>query len=178
MANDPCHVCLPMNPCLSYRTEKGAFFTLASTAIRNRLIDYARKEQRHKSLLSLDLPSSQDDSRSLGEQLPDRSDKMNEVLQITAARTEIEEFSSTELARAYTVRSIADNCTPDRSEPWMPALACWIMRNPTLAAFGPDDSQQKTASGSAGCRFWNRAENPGTAPEISRCHSSGLHQWF
>ena len=49
---------------LSYRTEKGAFFTLASTAIRNRLIDYARKEQRHKSLLSLDLPSSQDD-RSL-----------------------------------------------------------------------------------------------------------------
>lgn len=95
---------------LSYRTEKGAFFTLASTAIRNRLIDYARKEQRHKSLLSLDLPSSQDDSRSLGEQLPDRSDKMNEVLQITAARTEIEEFSHQLESFGLTLSDIADNC--------------------------------------------------------------------
>lgn len=95
---------------LSYRTEKGAFFTLASTAIRNRLIDYARKEQRHKSLLSLDLPSAQDDSRSLGEQLPDRSDKMNEVLQITAARTEIEEFSHQLESFGLTLSDIADNC--------------------------------------------------------------------
>ena len=95
---------------LSYRTEKGAFLTLASTAIRNRLIDYARKEQRHKSLLSLDLPSSQDDSRSLGEQLPDRSDKMNEVLQITATRTEIEEFSHQLESFGLTLSDIADNC--------------------------------------------------------------------
>ena len=95
---------------LSYRTEKGSFLMLASTAIRNRLIDYARKEQRHKSLISLELPSSQDDSRSLGEQLSDRSDKMNEVLQITAARTEIEEFSHQLESFGLTLSDIADNC--------------------------------------------------------------------
>ena len=32
---------------LSYRQEKGAFLRFASTGIRNRLIDYRRKERRH-----------------------------------------------------------------------------------------------------------------------------------
>lgn len=49
-------------------------------------------------------------ARSLGEQLPDRSDKMNEVLQITAARTEIEEFSHQLESFGLTLSDIADNC--------------------------------------------------------------------
>lgn len=49
-------------------------------------------------------------ARSLGEQLPDRSDKMNEVLQITAAHTEIEEFSHQLESFGLTLSDIADNC--------------------------------------------------------------------
>ena len=44
---------------MSYQRSKGAFLPLASTVIRNRLIDHYRREKRHKGLLSLNQKVSQ-----------------------------------------------------------------------------------------------------------------------
>ena len=51
---------------LSYQRGRGSFLKLASVSIRNRLIDYARKEQRHTGTVSLDTPVSDgENSRTL-----------------------------------------------------------------------------------------------------------------
>lgn len=95
---------------LSYKAGKGSFLKLAATAIRNRLIDYVRKEHRHENIISLDMPAGQDDDRTIGAQLADDSDKMEELLQITAAQTEIQEFSNQLKEFGLSLTDIADNC--------------------------------------------------------------------
>lgn len=42
-----------------YNPDRGAFLSLASAGIRNRLIDYFRREQKHSGQLSLDQPDSE-----------------------------------------------------------------------------------------------------------------------
>ena len=41
---------------MAYQVDKGAFLSLAASAIRNRLIDYYRKEIRHPNPVSLEAP--------------------------------------------------------------------------------------------------------------------------
>ena len=43
----------------------------ASMLIRSRLIDYARKERRHRQTVSLDAPAAGEESAPLGETLPE-----------------------------------------------------------------------------------------------------------
>ena len=43
----------------SYSRLRGAFFAYAATLIRHRLIDYARKEKRHRGVLSLEAPADE-----------------------------------------------------------------------------------------------------------------------
>lgn len=43
-----------------YNPDRGPFLPLAAAGIRNRLIDYFRKEQKHSGQLSLDQPAEED----------------------------------------------------------------------------------------------------------------------
>ncbi len=96
---------------MAYSREKGAFLKLASTAIRNRLIDYQRKEQRHASVISLDQTVDGDsNSRTLLEQLDTGYDEIAARQNIDNARVEILEFAQ-QLARyGLKLTDIADNC--------------------------------------------------------------------
>ena len=96
---------------LAYSRVKGAFLSFAATAIRNRLIDYVRKEQRHQGLVSLDQPRSDgEDDRSLMEELDTGADPIAERTERTAARTEILEFVTVLKGYGLSATDIADNC--------------------------------------------------------------------
>ena len=79
---------------IAYNSDKGAFLKLASVAIRNRLIDYQRKEQRHAGSISLDQTVDGDgESRTLLEQIDTGHDEISCRQDASAARKEIMEFA-------------------------------------------------------------------------------------
>lgn len=79
---------------MAYRSDKGSFFRLASTGIRNRLIDHYRRERRHFHLVSLDEPSPDgEDDRTLLEQLDSGQDEIAELTNRSAAKSEIIHFT-------------------------------------------------------------------------------------
>ena len=82
---------------LAYDESRGAFIPLASRAMRNRLIDYARRERRFDSVDSLDEPLSQDQDdaeRMRVDALADQRDEIGERELRAASREEIAEFTS------------------------------------------------------------------------------------
>ena len=54
---------------LRYQASRGAFLPFAARNIRNRLIDQARAERRHRGLLSLQTPVGEDAEGELGDTL-------------------------------------------------------------------------------------------------------------
>ena len=76
-----------------YAKHRGSFLKYASMLIRSRLIDYARKERRHRQTVSLDAPAAGEESASLGETLPEERDHPAESAHRQATRQEIEELS-------------------------------------------------------------------------------------
>lgn len=76
-----------------YKKEKGSFLAYASLLIKNRLIDYHRKQERHQNVLSLEEERGEE-KRPLGEQLADTRDYFEESTNLEATRQEIQELSS------------------------------------------------------------------------------------
>jgi|Cm1ome_4_1110797.scaffolds.fasta_scaffold03456_5 RNA polymerase sigma factor len=96
---------------LSYQRGRGAFLKLASVSIRNRLIDYARKEQRHTGTVSLDTPVSDgENSRTLLDETESASHEIEEHYERSAAREEILEFASQLSAFGLSLSDVADSC--------------------------------------------------------------------
>ena len=97
---------------LSYRQEKGAFLGFASTGIRNRLIDYYRKEKRHRGLISLEQPvdSEGDDERTLLDHIDTGRDDAAELAAQNAAKEEILHFSAQLASFGLSLSDIADSC--------------------------------------------------------------------
>lgn len=95
---------------LSYRREKGIFLKLAAVSIKNRLIDYRHKEQRHMGAVSLDMPDSKEDNRTLGDQLANEKDELEERHYRSATKEEIQEFSAQLETFGLTLSDVADNC--------------------------------------------------------------------
>lgn len=95
---------------LSYRSGKGSFLKLAAMAIKNRLIDYSRKKQRHKGIVSLDMPASDEDDRSVGDQIADGRDAMGAFHEREATQKEIQEFSEQLGSFGLSFSDVADNC--------------------------------------------------------------------
>ena len=50
---------------LGYEKNRGAFLSYASRGIRSRLIDYYRKERKHKKVISLYEPVQEEDSETM-----------------------------------------------------------------------------------------------------------------
>ena len=94
---------------LSYQRGRGAFLPYASTAIRNRLIDFYRVEQRHSGLVPLDTPVGED-GRPLLEALPDSRDEIGAYDLRAASREEIQEFGRQLATFGLSFSDVADNC--------------------------------------------------------------------
>ena len=92
-----------------YSRARGAFLNYASLLIRSRLIDYSRREQRHRRNLSLDAPAGEDDA-ALGETLAAEDDPHEEAVARYATRMEIEELTRQMQAFGVSLHDVADNC--------------------------------------------------------------------
>lgn len=91
-----------------YRKDKGAFLNYASMLIRNRLIDYHRKEVKHQGHVSIFEENSEDD-KSLYEQLVDERDHYSESVNLEATKQEIEELSEVMKGFGVSFTDVADN---------------------------------------------------------------------
>ncbi len=92
---------------LAYERERGAFLPLAAAAIRNRIIDFYRKENRHAGVVSLE---TEEDGES-GAALLDRlgHDQIEEHQSRSAAKEEIMEFVGVLADYGITMSEVADN---------------------------------------------------------------------
>lgn len=95
---------------LSYERLRGAFLPFAAKAIRNRIIDYQRRELRHRGQLSLDGADSDGDDRELSEKLDLGDDPIGDHTDRTAAQQEIAHFALGLSQFGLSLTDIADNC--------------------------------------------------------------------
>ncbi len=94
---------------LSYERGRGAFLKLAAAAIKNRLIDYRRKQARHERHLSLDAPVGDMDV-SVGQQLADAQADLNIHHDRADAQQEIAHFVLQLSEFGLSLTDIAENC--------------------------------------------------------------------
>ena len=92
-----------------YSRARGAFLKYAAMLIRSRLIDYSRREQRHRGHLSLDAPTNEDEE-TLAHTLADDSDPHEEATDREATRAEIEELTRQMEAFGVSLNDVAGNC--------------------------------------------------------------------
>jgi len=118
---------------MAYRSGKGSFLKLAATGIRNRLIDYYRRERRHSGVVSLEQPIGDEDGRTLMETVDSGRDEIAELQGREAARTEIMEFSNKLAGFGITLSEVADSCPQQERtrEACMKALE-YARENPEL----------------------------------------------
>lgn len=95
---------------MSYERFRGAFLPYASTVIKSRLIDYNRKESRHKNNFSLYQETSETDERELIETIPDKTDNFEELVDRQATQQEIQELSRVMKDFGISFSDVADNC--------------------------------------------------------------------
>ena len=94
---------------LAYERLRGAFLPFAAKAIRSRIIDFHRREQRHRGHLSLHEKNEEDD-RELAETLDAGTDPISSLTDRTAARQEIAHFALGLSEFGLSLTDIADNC--------------------------------------------------------------------
>ena len=92
-----------------YSRGRGAFLPYAAMLIKSRLIDYQRKEKRHKGILSLETPAGEDEN-ALGDTLPGDGDHGEDIVMRDATRAEIEELSAQMKLFGVSLTDVADNC--------------------------------------------------------------------
>lgn len=87
-----------------YERGRGSFLSYAAVSIRSRLIDYQRKEARHRTTVSYD------DQTSLSDLMPAEKDGMKQWTVREATKEELEEFRKKLLEYGLTLYEVADNC--------------------------------------------------------------------
>ena len=95
---------------MGYERGRGTFLSYAALLIKSRLIDYTRKEARHKGQLSLDEEIGGEDNRALIDTLADSRDYYEESAYREATRQEIEELSGVMAQFGVSFSDVADNC--------------------------------------------------------------------
>ena len=93
-----------------YSPARGGFLKYASMLIGSRLIDYHRKEQRHRKAISLETPLGEEEDKSLGETLSDGKDHSEEMTVREATRKEIEELTAQMKDFGVSLTDVAENC--------------------------------------------------------------------
>ena len=96
----------------SYSKLRGSFLKFAALHIKNRLIDYYRKEKKNKSQISLDTPD--DDKTNLIDKLQDNHNDYEENEIREATKQEIDELSSQMREFGVSMNDVADNSPRQR----------------------------------------------------------------
>ena len=94
---------------LGYERSRGSFLRFAAKVIRSRLIDYHRRESRHRGHGSLNERAGEDGAELL-ELLPDTRDDIEELNTREATQGEIEEYATPLAAFCLSFSVVADNC--------------------------------------------------------------------
>ncbi len=95
----------------SYSLLRGSFLAYAALHIRSRLIDYARKEKKHREHLSLDAPEDEDDEKGAPiNSLADKDDIGEKRMAYYAAKEEVEEFSAQILTFGISLTDVSEHC--------------------------------------------------------------------
>lgn len=93
---------------LGYEKERGAFLSYASLLIRNRIIDYQRKESRHQNNISLYAESGEDE-KTVMDELADDYDYFETSANLEATKQEIEELTKIMAEYGVSFSDLADN---------------------------------------------------------------------
>lgn len=93
---------------LAYDKSRGAFLPLAAIAIRNRLIDFVRRESRCPAV-SCDTPPA-DGAVAVKDTLSDENDRVAGSADRLSAQKEIAEFAARLADFGLTLSDVADNC--------------------------------------------------------------------
>ena len=116
---------------LSYSSQRGAFLKYAAMLMQNRMIDYYRKEQRHRNILSLH--AHEDEEDPLLETLADEVIHDEVVVMRDATRAEIEELSLQMSEFGVTLSDVTDHCPKQQRTLEACQKALWVVReNKTL----------------------------------------------
>ncbi len=92
-----------------YSRGRGTFLKYAAVLIRNRLIDYERREKRHRLVISLDAPAGEEETPIL-ETVAGKENHGEEIAVRDATRAEIEELSRQMEQFGISLTDVADNC--------------------------------------------------------------------
>lgn len=92
-----------------YSRTRGAFLKYAAMLIKSRLIDYHRKEKRHRNIISLDTPA-EDDETPIGEMLAVKENHSEELVMRDATKAEIVELTNQIQLFGVSLTDVADNC--------------------------------------------------------------------
>ncbi len=95
---------------IGYERHRGVFLAYAAMVINSRLIDYSRKEAKHKENLSLNQEKDSDDPRTLEDIIPDNRDIIEETVTREATRDEIAELSQVMKDYGISFSDVAENC--------------------------------------------------------------------
>lgn len=93
---------------LGYEHDRGAFLPYAAMLIRNRIIDFQRKETRHQGNVSLN-EEIKDSDQTLLDQIADKRNYIQESTNLEATKQEIEELSAVMADFGVTFSDVADN---------------------------------------------------------------------
>ena len=93
---------------LGYEHDRGAFLPYAAMLIRNRIIDFQRKEVRHQSNISLSEEIG-DGDQTMMDMIADERDYIQESANLEATKEEIEELSAVMADFGVTFSDVADN---------------------------------------------------------------------
>ena len=93
----------------SYSRTRGSFLKYASVIIKNRLIDYARKEQKQNGVLSIEMLGEEHET-SVENNMPDEKDEIAEYEMRDATKFEIVELVRQMEPFGVSLSDVADNC--------------------------------------------------------------------
>lgn len=94
---------------MNYDKSKGAFFPLAKLYIRNRLVDYYRKDSGKENDLSLDESLYDDEKSTALDTLEDEKSSIEYIEERECTEEEIKDFQKTLSEYGLTLSEIADN---------------------------------------------------------------------
>ena len=95
---------------LSYNKNKGTFLTFASVVIKNRLIDFQRKENRHAEVVLTYARNDEEDEQNILETYIAAEDNVAQKQNYIAAKEEIAEFTRALNEFGLDLSDVSDNC--------------------------------------------------------------------
>lgn len=117
----------------TYSRLRGAFLKYATVVMRNRIIDYQRKEKRHRGAMSLN--EEMDGSEPLLERIADGRDAYGELERISATKEELAEIAAELRGFGISLTDIAGECPQqDRTLTACHRVVEYAKKNPELIA--------------------------------------------